>query len=603
MNERGFSILEIILAVALFMIFSTAAIVVVVGGFNANRQGIEYTIANQFAAEGIEAVRSIKNRGFACSINTSGSGVARDPLGYWIFSGTENTLSHNVGDNYVRVIKIEDVQRDGSGNIVSSGGTLDSDSKRVISEVRWNSSLPTPNSVKLISYISNWKKTLLSPSKGGILAYGNGGTTSDTISYRILETTGFTWTAQANAADVDTTTINKTVRALRVYSSPNRNEKVIVSRHSNGTNQYIYGQVFDGSVWSDVILLSSWSGNTFLNVRNFDGAYLSNGHFMVVYSDNTSTPKFRIWDGCSWSNTYSMQNLATNLTTTPPSFITLRSRPNTNEVMAAIFAQDKTTHTQYFNGSSYSTGNWTLHAKHANSAPTSDTELIDFVWNPSDPLRGALNYSNSSADKKMNLKSFVANGSGGGSWTNTSNSVLQGTVQTLNLAARTNAIEYVACAQDKSRDVVCSEGDNNGNWLTITNRFATTNTDIGLQRAFDINYQGVTGNRAIVVYAESPSQTTPRLKKYDPAINTLDTSATSLPVLNSDMKSVKLINSLDDDDIVIMMGDANNNLYSVFWDSASGAIYTSPSGKAFTSHGANGASSDSYWYEFAWDRY
>ena len=56
MREKGFSILEVILAAAFFIIFATASVVAVLQSMNANRLGVEMSITNQFASEGIEDV-------------------------------------------------------------------------------------------------------------------------------------------------------------------------------------------------------------------------------------------------------------------------------------------------------------------------------------------------------------------------------------------------------------------------------------------------------------------------------------------------------------------------------------------------------------------
>ena len=132
-SQRGFSVIEVLLAAALFAIFSTGIIGVVLQGFDANRLGSEQTIANQYASEGIEAARSIKNQTYTNLVNSAGSGIGRNGSGVWAFAGANNVLS-----KYTRVLTVADVQRDLSGNIVSSGGTTDPNTKKVTSTVSWN---------------------------------------------------------------------------------------------------------------------------------------------------------------------------------------------------------------------------------------------------------------------------------------------------------------------------------------------------------------------------------------------------------------------------------------------------------------------------------
>lgn len=151
--KQGFSLIEIILAIAVFVIFSSGAVAVILQGISANRLGKEQTIATEYAAEGLEAIRSIKNQSFSSLISTPSAGVTRSLAGTWIFSGTSNTFD----GRYTRTIAIADVYRDGSGNIVGSGGTLDSNTKKITSTVTWNFAPARSDSVILSTYLTNWR--------------------------------------------------------------------------------------------------------------------------------------------------------------------------------------------------------------------------------------------------------------------------------------------------------------------------------------------------------------------------------------------------------------------------------------------------------------
>lgn len=155
-NQKGFSVVEVILAAALFMILATGSVAVILQGLDSNRLGEEQTVATQYASEGIEATRSIKNQNFASLVNSAGTGISRVGT-VWTFSGSNNTLS----SKYIRVLTVSDVQRDGSGNIVASGGTLDPLTKKVTSTVSWNFTPTRSNSVVLNTYLTNWKKAIV----------------------------------------------------------------------------------------------------------------------------------------------------------------------------------------------------------------------------------------------------------------------------------------------------------------------------------------------------------------------------------------------------------------------------------------------------------
>lgn len=122
--QKGMSVIEVVLAAAIFVIFSSAAVRSLLQNYNSNRTGAEFTVASEFASEGLEAARSIKNQGFNNLVNTAGCGLTQ--VGnLWAFqsSCTNNTLTHNSSDNYVRTIKVESVNR-GTGSSYGSQNVL-----------------------------------------------------------------------------------------------------------------------------------------------------------------------------------------------------------------------------------------------------------------------------------------------------------------------------------------------------------------------------------------------------------------------------------------------------------------------------------------------
>ncbi len=154
-NKYGFSLVEVILSAALFMILATGSVAVIVQGLDSNRLGEEQSVAHQYAAEGIEAARSIKNQAFTNLTNSVSTGITRSG-GVWVFSGSSNSFD----SKYTRVLTIEDVRRDGNGHVVISGGTVDPLSKKVTSTVSWNFGPTRSNSVVLTSYLTDWKKQI-----------------------------------------------------------------------------------------------------------------------------------------------------------------------------------------------------------------------------------------------------------------------------------------------------------------------------------------------------------------------------------------------------------------------------------------------------------
>lgn len=594
-RQAGLSLIEIILAAALFVIFASSAVALTLQALRMNRLGEEETIATQFAEEGIEAVRSIKNQGYSNVTNSNGKGIVRNAQNIWEFTadGTTNILAHNATDNYIRSIAIEAVQRNATppnGDIVSSGGTVDPDTKKITSTVTWNFNSARAESISLTTYLSNWRKPI-PQQRGGMLAYGNGGTTSDAIQYRILDGPNGTWSAPANTADIDTSTTNRALRAARIYSSPSGNEKILISKHYNGTTQYIYGQVFNGTSWGNVQLLASWNSTSYLDVLNFDGDYIpSLNGFLIVYSDNTTIPKFRIWNG-SWSIQLPTSNSVGGI----PNFIVFKVRPGTSEAMMVTFDQLNDTNTVYF-----SNGTWSAPTEHSVNAPTNTKKMVDFTWNPNSPLKGALIFSSASSDTRVNVKIWTADGTGGGSWATDTNCGNIGRLGTMDIDGRLGADEFLFCNKDVNNDIYCFQATTTLACSTPSNNLLTANTDPGIQRSFDFSYEAG-GSEGLAVYSNNTS--TPRFRLYNAASNSFGTDTQLTTAFGGTMKTASLIPVPDSDDVMILMADSLNDLYSIVWDGTSNAVYTTPSGKARSTHGTNGSSNTDFWYDFAWDRF
>lgn len=583
-QQKGFFVLEVLLASALFVIFSAAAVGLVLQGFDANRTGNEETIANQYASEGIEAVRSIENQDYIDLVSTASAGVARGPSNTWIFSGTTNTL-----DKYTRSIAITDVQRDGSGNIVASGGTNDPNTRKVTVTVSWNVSPTRNNSVVLTEYLTNWRRR-------GMLIYGDGGTTTDAMKYQVLYFDG-TWSSPANMADVDGATTNKAARAMELYSSSTRIEKIAVSRHFDGTGQYIYAQVYNGKTWGNVQLLSNWNANTHLNVRNFDGAYLANGDFMVIYSDNTFIPKMRIWNGSAWSAQSSLTTLGNNEI---PTWVRARARPGTNEVMALFETTAQDGISQYWSGSA-----WSAITVHATSTFNVDRQGVDFTWSTNTPTIGVVSYQTSGGDKTPRAKLFQADGIGSGTWGaqfNGADTAAAGSI--VEIVPRNGANEFGWCRKDAQAapDITCRKitfVGTTGTFTTPTNAIITANTTNGVHMTFGIAFESASADPALIVYSDNTA--TPKYKKYNAATATWDAAATSLSTLGGVVQTVKVIPEVKSDDMMATITDANLDLYTIIWDGFNTQMYATPSGRALTLHGTNGSAATDLWYDFAWD--
>lgn len=149
--SKGFSIIELILAGAVFTVFSWGVIEVLLFGLVSDRLNQEMTIATEYAAAGLEAVRVIKHESFDALATTSGTGVTKQD-GFFIFDGENNVLD----GKYTRTIVIAAGKRDGDGNITEGDGTDDADTVRVTVTVAWQASPTRPDSVVLETYLTRF---------------------------------------------------------------------------------------------------------------------------------------------------------------------------------------------------------------------------------------------------------------------------------------------------------------------------------------------------------------------------------------------------------------------------------------------------------------
>ncbi len=150
--QSGQSIFEAILAIAIFIMISITMASLVLGGFQGLSQGGQQTEAEALAGEGIEAVRSIRDRSWNELVYTTSS-VFIDGSG-WDFVGEGST--DTIG-KYNRTISFADVCRDGLDDMVDCPGTYtDVHSKKVKAEIDWQVREGITNLVQRAGLLTNW---------------------------------------------------------------------------------------------------------------------------------------------------------------------------------------------------------------------------------------------------------------------------------------------------------------------------------------------------------------------------------------------------------------------------------------------------------------
>lgn len=150
--QKGFFLIEVIVATAI-----TGAVVVFLLGLvqdtvEISASSLERTQASYLLEEGGEAIKTIRDDGW-----TGISTLSNVTTYYLSWSGTKWSLSTTPStiDSFSRTIVFEAVNRDSNDDIVSSGGTLDSRTRKATITVSWNSSTGGSKSESLSLYLAD----------------------------------------------------------------------------------------------------------------------------------------------------------------------------------------------------------------------------------------------------------------------------------------------------------------------------------------------------------------------------------------------------------------------------------------------------------------
>lgn len=135
MNNRGFSLVEIILASALLLLTLTVFTAGVITGHESTVRAGVVGRATAVAQEGLEIVRSLRDADFS-NLTDGAHGLATSG-NQWILSGTSSTR-----DTFTREILIS---------------TVDADTKQIESRVTWPKTPGATSSIAIYSTLTRWR--------------------------------------------------------------------------------------------------------------------------------------------------------------------------------------------------------------------------------------------------------------------------------------------------------------------------------------------------------------------------------------------------------------------------------------------------------------
>ena len=152
-TTQGFGVVEIIVAISIISLTVVGLFNATVVSFQTISDNTKRIQATFLLEETIEVLKVLRDQSWAVRIAT----VSTNTDQFLTFNGTQwRTTNDNIfiDDIFERKFQITDVYRDSNDDIVSSGGTLDSNTKKVTSSVAWASRSGT-TTISASTYITN----------------------------------------------------------------------------------------------------------------------------------------------------------------------------------------------------------------------------------------------------------------------------------------------------------------------------------------------------------------------------------------------------------------------------------------------------------------
>lgn len=141
-SNKGQSLLELVIAIGVFVIVVSGLSFFILDSYNSGRLSYEMTKANFLAEEGIDAVISIRNNNWDDLLPGNHGLLIQDNK--WILSaGNEESLKDYLREGN-RVIEVQDVEEN---------------KKKIISKVSWKFEENRVEEIELYTYLTNWQKT------------------------------------------------------------------------------------------------------------------------------------------------------------------------------------------------------------------------------------------------------------------------------------------------------------------------------------------------------------------------------------------------------------------------------------------------------------
>lgn len=149
-NARGQYLIEVLIALSVFMLFIVGAMLAIGRYSNASLRSVEFTDATQLVKESFAAIRAIGYSNWTTLANGNYGLTATS--GTWQLQNGPDTTKNK----YIRTITIASVERDNNCVIVPSGGLADPDTKKITLTLAWNAT-PVNQTKTFTEYVTRWR--------------------------------------------------------------------------------------------------------------------------------------------------------------------------------------------------------------------------------------------------------------------------------------------------------------------------------------------------------------------------------------------------------------------------------------------------------------
>lgn len=135
-QKRGISLIEVVVASAIISVTVVSIFGVFATTVKMGKNNIPHIQAALLAEEGAEAVKMLRDFGWAQNVATLSNGTTYR-LGWDGSRWTATTSAAMIDNKFDRTFVLSSVSRDSNFDVVTSGGTSDSGSRKAVVSVSW----------------------------------------------------------------------------------------------------------------------------------------------------------------------------------------------------------------------------------------------------------------------------------------------------------------------------------------------------------------------------------------------------------------------------------------------------------------------------------